>query len=281
MTNDVYERLKKAAEYVGERAGITPEIGMILGSGLGDFAERAEVVAAVNYADIPDFPRSTVEGHRGRFIFGRVGGTPVVIMQGRVHFYEGYSMEEVVLPVRLMKLLGIKTLLLTNAAGGVNKDFSAGDLMLITDHIAAFVPNPLVGENLGALGTRFPDMSEVYDRRLRAAAERSAKKLGITLKQGVYCQLTGPSYETPSEIRMLSALGADAVGMSTAVEAIAARHAGLRVCGISLITNMAAGISAVPLSHEEVKQAADAAAERFGSLVEDLVSVEFEERNVE
>ena len=272
MGNNIYERLEKAREYVSEQAGLVPEVGIVLGSGLGDFADRAEVVSTVDYADIPDFPRSTVEGHRGRFIFGRIGKTPVVIMQGRVHYYEGYAMEDVVMPVRLMKLLGIKTLLLTNAAGGVNKAFSAGDLMLITDHIAAFVPNPLVGANVSELGTRFPDMSGVYDGELRTAAARSAKKLGISLRQGVYCQLTGPSYETPAEIRMLSALGADAVGMSTAVEAIAAKHAGLRVCGLSLITNMAAGISAVPLSHEEVKQVADAAAERFGALVEDLVA---------
>lgn len=272
MSNEIYAKLEKACEYVRGRAGIVPEVGIVLGSGLGDFAERAEVVSTVDYADIPDFPRSTVEGHKGRFIFGKVGKTPVVIMQGRVHFYEGYPMEEVVMPVRLMKLLGIKTLLLTNAAGGVNRSFSAGDLMLITDHIAAFVPNPLIGANVSELGTRFPDMSEVYDKELCTAAERSAEKLGIELKHGVYCQLTGPSYETPAEIGMLSKLGADAVGMSTAVEAIAARHMGLRICGISLITNMAAGISAVPLSHEEVKQAADAAAERFGALVEDFVA---------
>lgn len=272
MSNSIYERLEKAAEYVKERAGTIPEAGIVLGSGLGDFAERAEILSAVGYGDIPDFPRSTVEGHKGRFIFGRVGETPVVIMQGRVHFYEGYSMEEVVMPIRLMKLLGIKTLLLTNAAGGVNKELSVGDLMLITDHISVFAPNPLIGENIGELGVRFPDMSEVYDRQLRAAAEESAKRLGIRLRQGVYCQLTGPSYETPAEIRMVSALGADAVGMSTAVEAIAARHMGLRVCGLSLITNMAAGISPAPLSHEEVKQAADAAAKRFGALVEDLTA---------
>lgn len=272
MANDIFERLEKAREYVSGRAGLIPEVGIVLGSGLGGFAERTEIVSEVDYADIPDFPRSTVEGHKGRFIFGRIGGTKVVIMQGRVHFYEGYPMEDVVMPVRLMGSLGIRTLLLTNAAGGVNKSFSAGELMLISDHIAAFVKNPLIGANIDELGTRFPDMSEVYDMGLREAAMRSAEKLGITLRQGVYCQLTGPSYETPAEVRMLSALGADAVGMSTAVEAIAARHMGLKVCGLSLITNMAAGISAVPLSHEEVKQAADAAAERFGALVEDLAA---------
>ena len=181
-------------------------------------------------------------------------------------------MEDVIMPARIMGLLGIKTLLLTNAAGGVNKNFKAGDLMLIRDHIAAFVPNPLIGKNLSELGTRFPDMSEVYDRELSSRIKSCAENLGTELKEGVYCQLTGPSYETPAEIKMLSVLGADAVGMSTAVEAIAARHMGVRVCGISLITNMAAGISEVPLSHEEVKEAADKAGEKFGALVEDFVS---------
>ena len=270
--SDTYERLKNACEYVKARAGMIPDIGIVLGSGLGDFAERAEIVSAVDYADIPGFPRSTVEGHKGRFVFGKVGNSKVVIMQGRVHYYEGYAMEDVVMPARLMGMLGIKTLLLTNAAGGVNKGFSAGDLMLITDHIAAFVPNPLIGKNIGELGTRFPDMSEVYDKALSDKIRKCAEKLGIQLKSGVYCQLTGPSYETPAEINMLTVLGADAVGMSTAAEAIAARHMGIKVCGISLITNMAAGISEVPLSHEEVKQAADAAAERFGALVESFVS---------
>ena len=270
--SDSYTRLQNAAKYVRERAGLTPDAGIVLGSGLGDFAERAETVSVIDYADIPGFPRSTVEGHKGRFIFGRIGDTNAVIMQGRVHYYEGYPMEDVVMPARLMGLLGIKKLLLTNAAGGVNKSFHAGDLMLITDHIAAFVPNPLVGRNIDSLGTRFPDMSEVYSKKLSAGILASADKLGISMQQGVYCQLTGPSYETPAEIKMLTVLGADAVGMSTAAEAIAARHMGIDVCGISLITNMAAGISEVPLSHEEVKQAADAAAERFGSLVEDFIA---------
>ncbi len=269
---DIMEKLENAKNFVSARAGLVPEVGIVLGSGLGDFAQRMEIVSAVDYSDIPDFPRSTVEGHQGRFLFGCVGKTPVVVMQGRVHYYEGYSMQDVIMPARLMAQMGISTLLLTNAAGGVNKDFAAGDLMLITDHIAAFVPNPLIGSNADSIGTRFPDMSEVYDRSLREQVLACADKLGISLRQGVYCQLTGPSYETPAEIRMLSAFGADAVGMSTAVEAIAARHAGLKVCGISLITNMAAGISPVPLSHEEVKQAADAAAKRFGDLVENFIS---------
>lgn len=270
--SDIPERLEKAVEYISARAGMTPEVGIVLGSGLGNFAERAEIVSEIPYEDIPGFPRSTVEGHKGCFLLGKVGDTPVVIMQGRVHHYEGYPMEDVVMPARVMGLMGIKTLLLTNAAGGVNKSFKAGDLMLITDHISAFVPNPLIGRNFSGLGTRFPDMSEVYDRALSGRIKACAEKLSTELKEGVYCQLTGPSYETPAEIKMLSFLGADAVGMSTAVEAIAARHMGVRVCGISLITNMAAGISEVPLSHEEVKEAADAAGERFGVLVESFVS---------
>lgn len=269
---EISEKLEKAKEYICKRAGIKPAVGIVLGSGLGNFAERAEIVSEIPYEDIPCFPRSTVEGHKGRFVFGKIGKTPVVIMQGRVHYYEGYPMEDVIMPARIMGLLGIKTLLLTNAAGGVNKGFSAGDLMLIKDQISCFVPNPLIGKNLSELGTRFPDMSEVYDRELSGRIKACAESLGTELKEGVYCQLTGPSYETPAEIKMLSELGADAVGMSTAVEAIAARHMGVRVCGISLITNMAAGISEVPLSHEEVKEAADKAEVKFGALVERFIA---------
>lgn len=269
---EISEKLEKAKEYICKRAGIKPAVGIVLGSGLGNFAERAEIVSEIPYEDIPCFPRSTVEGHKGRFVFGKIGNTPVVIMQGRVHYYEGYPMEDVIMPARIMGLLGIKTLLLTNAAGGVNKGFSAGDLMLIKDHISCFVPNPLIGKNLSELGTRFPDMSEVYDRELSGKIKACAENLGTELKEGVYCQLTGPSYETPTEIKMLSVLGADAVGMSTAVEAIAARHMEMRVCGISLITNMAAGISEVPLSHEEVKEAADKAEVKFGALVERFIA---------
>ena len=269
---EISEKLEKAKEYICKRAGIKPAVGIVLGSGLGNFAERAEIVSEIPYENIPCFPRSTVEGHKGRFVFGKIGKTPVVIMQGRVHYYEGYPMEDVIMPARIMGLLGIKTLLLTNAAGGVNKGFSAGDLMLIKDHISCFVPNPLIGKNLSELGTRFPDMSEVYDRELSGMIKACAESLGTELKEGVYCQLTGPSYETPAEIKMLSVLGADAVGMSTAVEAIAARHMGVRVCGISLITNMAAGISEVPLSHEEVKEAADKAEVKFGALVERFIA---------
>ena len=265
---DMAERLEKARKYVSEKAGLRPALGIVLGSGLGGFVSRAKIVSEVPYADIPGFPQSTVEGHKGQFVFGYLGSTPVVIMQGRVHYYEGYPMEDVVMPARLMGLLGAETLLLTNASCGISSGLSAGDRMLITDHIAVFVPNPLLGRNADMLGTRFPDMSEVYDTGLRNAVIKAADELGIDLKQGVYCQLTGPSYETPAEVRMLGMLGADAVGMSTAVEAIAARHMGMKVCGISLVTNMAAGISQNKLSHEEVKQAADAAGQKFGDLLE-------------
>ena len=264
---EISERLSNAVKYVESRLSARPKAGIVLGSGLGGLAERIEDAEYIDYADIPGFPRSTVDGHKGRFVCGKIGGVNVIAMQGRVHYYEGYPMEDVIMPARLMALLGAETLLLTNAAGGINNNFSAGDLMLLTDHIATFVPNPLISTSPDFKGTRFPDMSEVYDKGLREKMLKCAEELGMTLKSGVYCQLTGPSYETPAEIKMLSLLGADAVGMSTAVEAIAARHIGMKVCGISLITNMAAGISAVPLSHEEVKQAADEAAEKFGELV--------------
>ena len=266
-----YEKLVNACGYVRERAGCSPKVGIVLGSGLGGFAEETEIISSVDYSDIPDFPRSTVEGHKGRFIFGKVSGVEVVMMQGRVHYYEGYPMEDVVMPTRLMGMLGVETLLLTNAAGGIDRSFKAGDIMLITDHIAAFVPNPLIGRNDDRLGVRFPDMSEVYDITLREKALATASELGTELKQGVYAQLTGPSYETPAEIRMLETIGASAVGMSTACEAIAARHMGLKVCGLSLISNMAAGINSTPLSHEEVQQAADDAAERFTALVKGFI----------
>ena len=264
---EISERLSNAVKYVESRLSARPKAGIVLGSGLGGLAERIEDAEYIDYADIPGFPRSTVDGHKGRFVCGKIGGVNVIAMQGRVHYYEGYPMEDVIMPARLMALLGAEMLLLTNAAGGINNNFSAGDLMMLTDHIATFVPNPLISTSPDYKGTRFPDMSEVYDRGLREKMLKCAEELGMTLKSGVYCQLTGPSYETPAEIKMLSLLGADAVGMSTAVEAIAARHIGMKVCGISLITNMAAGISAVPLSHEEVKQAADEAAEKFGELV--------------
>ncbi len=244
-----------------------PQIALVLGSGLGAFADSIKKECEIDYADIEGFPRSTVEGHKGRFVFGYIDNVPVVCMQGRVHYYEGYDIKDVVLPARLMGMLGAKVLFLTNASGGINKSFSAGDFMILTDHIATFVPNPLIGQNIDELGTRFPDMSEVYDKKLVKILKDTAKDYGIKIQQGVYAQLTGPSFETPAEIKMLAAMGADAVGMSTAVEAIAARHAGMKVCAVSCVCNLAAGISPTPLTHAEVQEAADKAAPLFKKLI--------------
>lgn len=262
-----YEKLIGCRDYVRTRTDFVPKAALVLGSGLGGFAANLKVECEVPYADIPGFPVSTVPGHAGKFIFGYLGEAPVVCMQGRVHYYEGYSIDDVVLPARLMKELGAEILFLTNASGGVNPAFNAGDLMLITDHIACFVPNPLMGPNIEELGTRFPDMSHIYDPALCDVIRGVAKADGIELREGVYCQLTGPSYESPAEIRMLGAMGADAVGMSTAVEAVAANHCGLRVCGVSCVSNKAAGLSPTPLSHKEVQEAADKAAPLFTALV--------------
>ena len=265
--SQAYALLEKWVRAVREVTNFTPEIGIVLGSGLGDFARLVDRKAEVSYASLPGFPVSTVAGHAGKLIFGYVRAVPVVVMQGRVHYYEGYSMNEVVAPIRLMGLLGAKKLLLTNAAGGVNTSFTPGDLMLITDHISAFVPSPLRGENPQELGPRFPDMSRVYDEEMGRAVLEAGEKLGESLQQGVYLQWQGPNYETPAEIRMFRTLGADAVGMSTVCEAIAARHMGLRVCAISCITNMACGILPQPLSHEEVQQTADRVKDKFQALV--------------
>ena len=265
--NENYEKLMKCYECVQKKISFKPELALILGSGLGDYADTMEVVETLDYHDIEGFPVSTVPGHKGRFVFGYAGGVPIVAMQGRVHFYEGYKPQDVVLPVRLMKLMGAKVLFLTNAAGGINRSFSAGDLMLITDHISMSVPSPLIGENIDELGVRFPDMSEVYSRRLQKVIENAAVTAGVPLRKGVYIQTTGPQYETPSEIRAYERLGADAVGMSTAIEAIAARHAGMEICGISCISNLAAGISVNPLTHKEVQETADRVAPLFKKLV--------------
>jgi purine-nucleoside phosphorylase len=265
--NQVYEKLQNCLKSVREKTDFVPEVALILGSGLGEYAEEIEVVTTIDYNDIKGFPVSTVAGHKGRFIFGYVNKVPVVIMQGRVHFYEGYPMTDVVLPTRLMGLLGAKTLLLTNACGGVNKEFHAGDFMLIRDHIATSVPSPLLGENIEELGPRFPDMSDVYRRELRGIIKKVAKEEGIELQEGVYLQLSGPAYESPAEVQMCRILGADAVGMSTACEALAANHMGMKVCGISCITNMACGITDQPLSHAEVQETADRVAPIFKKLI--------------
>lgn len=269
---NTYDKLQKCLACVREKTDFKPKIALILGSGLGDFASRVDVQCTVEYSEIEGFPVSTVVGHKGRFVFGYVRGVPVVVMQGRVHFYEGYSMEDVVLPTRLMGLLGAEILFLTNAAGGVNFDFSVGDLMLIRDQIASFVPSPLIGKNLDKLGTRFPDMSCIYDAELSETIRQTAADSGVSLREGVYLQLTGPQYESPAEIRMCRGLGADAVGMSTACEAISARHMGLRVCGVSCVTNLACGMTDTPLSHEEVSETADRVAQKFTALVSNSIA---------
>ena len=262
-----YEKLQKCLACVREKTDFVPDVALILGSGLGALADEIDAVATIDYHDFEGFPVSTVPGHKGRFVFGTFGKTKVVIMQGRVHYYEGYSIEDVLLPTRLMRLMGAKVLFLTNAAGGINKSFSVGDFMIIRDQIMCFFPNPLLGANMEELGPRFPDMTHVYDPALCDLVRDTAAKLDIGVQEGVYCQLTGPTYETPAEIRMLGILGADSVGMSTACEATAGHHAGMRVCGISCITNLAAGISPTPLSHQEVFDTANRVAPYFRKLV--------------
>lgn len=245
------ENLTSACEYIERNIEEKPEIGIILGSGLGHAASGLAQPVIIPYREIPGFPVSTVHGHAGQFLFGRFCGKPVVFMQGRIHYYEGYSMEQVVLPVRTMGCLGIHTLILTNAAGGIREDLQPGDIMIIKDHISSFIPSPLVGKNDDTLGTRFPDMTQVYDKEYIGILEAILTELKLKVTSGVYLQTTGPAYETPAEIRMFQTLGADAVGMSTACEAIAASHMGIRIAGLSTICNQAAGLGE-PLSHQDI-----------------------------
>ena len=267
----VYERLQRCYKSIEDKIPFRPRLALVLGSGLGDYAERIEIEASIDYHEITDFPVSTVSGHKGRFVFGHIGSVPVVIMQGRVHFYEGYSVEDVVLPERLMHLMGAEILFLTNACGSANPAYQAGDFMLITDHILYSVPNPLIGVNIEELGVRFPDMSEVYDPALRKEILAVAKEQGLSLREGVYMQFSGPSFETPAEVKMAHILGADAVGMSTACEAVAGRHSGMRICGISCISNLGAGLSEEPLSDEDVKVVANRVAPLFKKLVTEVI----------
>lgn len=267
----IYENVNSIYEKIKERVPFQPRVALVLGSGLGDFAELVEKRGEIPYNEIPKFPVSTVPGHKGRFVFGYVGQVPVVIMQGRVHYYEGYTMEQVVLPIRLMRMMGAEILFVTNAAGGVNDKLKPGDFMMLTDHVAQFIPSPLIGENPEEFGPRFPDMSHVYEERLQEHIRKSARDLNIPLQEGVYLQFSGPAYETPAEIRMAKMAGADAVGMSTACEAVAANHMGMKVCGISCISNMASGISENPLSHREVQETADRVAPDFKKLVWQII----------
>ncbi|MNH87346.1 Purine nucleoside phosphorylase 1 [compost metagenome] len=263
--------IQEAADYILEKAGSKPEVGLILGSGLGILADHIENAITLDYADIPHFPKSTVEGHAGELVLGTVGGRQVVLMKGRFHMYEGYGPEVTAFPVRVMKALGASKLLVTNAAGGVNMSYSPGDLMLISDHLNLTGQSPLTGPNDNTLGPRFPDMSEAYSRSLRTLAKDIAREHDIPLQEGVYAGLIGPAYETPAEIRMLRTIGADAVGMSTVSEVIVARHAGLEVLGISCISNMASGILDQPLSHDEVMETTERVKEKFLGLVTSII----------
>lgn len=265
-------QLNQAIEFLNDRLKIKPKVGLILGSGLGMLADQINDPVNIPYDEIPGFPVSTVEGHAGQLVAGTLEGKTVLAMQGRFHYYEGYGLDAVTFPVRVMKALGIETLFVTNAAGGVNPSFQPGDLMLITDHINNTGQNPLIGPNDDNQGVRFPDMSTAYSRSLQALAKEVANELNLTLKEGVYVGNTGPTYETPAEVNMLQIMGGDAVGMSTVPEVIVARHVGLQVLGISCISNMAAGILDQPLSHEEVIETTENVRETFVSLVKTILS---------
>ncbi|TYV76793.1 purine-nucleoside phosphorylase [Listeria monocytogenes] len=266
------EKVNEAVAKIRESYNGTPKIGLILGSGLGVLADEVNNPTKLSYSEIPHFPVSTVEGHAGQFVFGELENKEVVAMQGRFHFYEGYSMQDVTFPVRVMKELGVEVLVVTNAAGGVNELYFAGDLMLISDHINFTGTNPLIGPNDEHFGPRFPDMSEAYNLALRVDARLIAQELNLTIREGVYAGFSGPTYETPAEIQMMRTLGADAVGMSTVPEVIIANHAGLRVLGISCITNMAAGILDQPLSHTEVIETTDQVRSTFLQYVKAIVA---------
>ena len=263
-----YEEVMNAARYIEEHVACRPEIAVILGSGLGGIADSLEDRELLPYGEIPGFPRSDVPGHAARFVFGRLEGRPVVAMQGRFHYYEGHTMRRLCFPIYVLRMLGVKTIVVTNACGGISRDFAPGDLMLITDHINFSGSNPLIGENDERFGPRFPDMTETYDRSLRDLTKKLAGEMGIPLREGVYAFFTGPCFETAAEIRAYRTLGADAIGMSTVPETTVAHYLGMRVLGISCITNMATGIAAAPHSHEEVLAAAEAASRTFCRLLE-------------
>ena len=270
MTN-AYKNLTLCLEQIRKKTDIIPELAIVFGSGLNKYAKNIDTQCIIDYHDLTNFPVSTNTMHNGRFILGYVDKKPIIAMDGRIHFYEGYTMEQVVMPIRLMRMLGAKTLILSNAVGGIRDDFNVGDFMIIDDHISSFVPSPLVGENMDELGIRFPDMSHIYDKKINGIIKKCANELNIDIKEGIYLQTTGPNYETPAEIRTYKSLGADAVGMSTACEAMAAIHCGFKVCGISCITNKAAGLSESPLSDEDVAIAAAKSSENFCKLIDLLI----------
>ena len=265
--NKVYKKILRCVESIRKKTDFKPEIALVLGSGFGEYASIFEQACEISYTEIEGFPVSTAPGHAGKYLFGYLEGAPVVIMNGRVHYYEGYDISDVVLPIRIMKLLGAEVLFLTNAAGGINSGFKPGDLMMIKDHISTFVPSPIRGENIDELGLRFPDMSSVYNKELQEILKSSAKEEGVELKEGIYAQTPGPQYETPAEVQMLKVLGADAVGMSTACEAIAGNHMGMKVCGFSCVSNMAAGISKNPLTAEEVFETTKLSSKNINALI--------------
>jgi len=265
------EKITAAADYLLNQISLRPQIALVLGSGLGDYADTLEDRVKIPYSQIPNFPQPTVEGHTGAFVFGKKAGKAVVVAQGRVHFYEGLPMQEITLPIRVLAALGVKQLVLTNAAGGVNTSFHPGDLMLISDHINYSGMNPLIGPNLDAFGPRFPDMSDLYTADLRAAIREAAKEAGIPLQEGVYAMYSGPNYETPAEIRMFRVLGADAVGMSTVPEALVAGHCGMQVVGVSCVTNMAAGVLPLKLDHSDVMESAARVHDTFQNLMDVIV----------
>ena len=268
-----YEKIKAAADYIRARISLRPTIGLVLGSGLGGYADTLEEAVRIPYSEIPNFPVPTIPGHNGALVFGRKCGQEVVVLQGRIHYYEGLTQREITLPIRVLAALGIKTVVLTNACGGVNLGFKPGDLMLISDHINFSGANPLIGPNMDEFGVRFPDMSDLYTASLRARIKETAQKAGISLQEGVYAMYSGPNYETPAEIRMFRIMGADTVGMSTVPEAIVAGHCGMQVVGISCVTNMAAGVLPVKLSHAEVTETANRVKAVFQKLIDLIVEI--------
>ena len=270
---ELQDKINAAASYILSQVSARPTVGMVLGSGLGDFADTLEEAVRIPYSQIPNFPVPTIAGHAGALVFGKKQGKDVVVLQGRIHYYEGLSQKEITLPIRVLAAIGVKTVVLTNACGGVNLSFNPGDLMLISDHINYSGSNPLIGPNLDAFGPRFPDCSDIYTARLRRIIKEKAAEAGIALQEGVYAMYSGPNYETPAEIRMFRCLGADTVGMSTVPEALVAAHCGMEVVGISCVTNMAAGILPQKLSHAEVTEVAARVHDKFQRLLEIVLTV--------